>query len=365
MNPRRASVVVTRSAAMLAIIAASVGCASDGRPGGSVQAEPEVTSIEMNEMRERAFTALVELTADTVPNVRANAVEALEASSVRVDAVLRRSLKDPNPGVRSIAAVVAGRSERTAFVEDLRGLRNDPSPYVRAAASFALHRFGVPADLTPISWMLFAEDARARGYAAYLLGELGDESALLMLQESASDPMDWARPVSARLAQLQIAEAMYRLGYQQAIQEVRAALYPATVEDLEATALAVQILGEVGDKPSIDQLVYLTARTDGRGNAMPAEIQMASAVALAKMGQSGGLFIAEEFLDAPTETVRAQAAYGLGELGGRGSLADLEALLADESSMVRVAAASAVVRLTDRLARESLGRPGTARATGG
>lgn len=63
-----------------------------------------------------------------------------------------------------------------------------------------------------------------------------------------------------RLLQLQLAEAMVKLGEDDQIATIRAALYPSRPEDLEATALAVQIIGQVKDRGSIDELIYLSAK---------------------------------------------------------------------------------------------------------
>ena len=116
--------------------------------------------------------------------------------------------------------------------------------------------------------------------------------------------------------QLQMAEAMVKLGDLDRIEAIRAALQPARPEDLEATAVAVQILGELGDKRPIDQLVYLSAYRDPTSKApFPAEVRMQVASSLAKLGLDKGGFIADEFLKNPDPALRAQAAGVYGDTG--------------------------------------------------
>ena len=91
---------------------------------------------------------------------------------------------------------------------------------------------------------------------------------------------------------------------------VRSALYPSRPEELEATALAVQIIGEVHDRGAIDQLIYLVDEETDR--PMPAEVRLAVAGALAKLGLREGGFIADEYFQAQEELERARD-----ELAGR------------------------------------------------
>ena len=75
--------------------------------------------------------------------------------------------------------------------------------------------------------------------------------------------------------ELQIAQARVRLGDEEAIHSIRAALFPARSEDLEATALAAQLTGELNDRASARELVMLRwglvpfwAKDPGIGNKM-------------------------------------------------------------------------------------------------
>jgi HEAT repeat protein len=99
----------------------------------------------------------------------------------------------------------------------------------------------------------------------------------------------------------------------------------------------------------VDELVILTVRTDKQGRKMPAEIRLAAAASLAKLGLDKGAFIADEFLPSPQAALRAHAAYVYGEIGHREDLAKLEKLMGDPVPQVRLSAAAAVLRSATKL----------------
>lgn len=281
------------------------------------------------------------------PAIRANALEGLESEPARLAGVLATALRDSNMGVRSVAAMTVGRLQLLGSVADLKPLLLDPSLRVRASALYAMRRCGHEVDLSPLASMLRDENALVRAQAAMILGLLGEESALPMLEEAARDPMPRAGVAEYRLLQLQIAEARARLGDEDALHEIRAALYPSRPEDLEATTLAAMIIGEIQDRGAIDQLVFLTARQDERGGLMPPEVRLAAAASLARLGLRQGGFIGREYARHERATVRAQAAYVLGRIGDREDLPVLADLLGDRSGQVRVSAATAILMITE------------------
>ncbi|TVQ30901.1 MAG: HEAT repeat domain-containing protein [Phycisphaeraceae bacterium] len=321
-----------------------------------------IDPLKRSELRERAFEMLLDAAASNDPLLRANAIEALQIAPGRVEPLVRSALHDDNIGVRYAAAMTVGKlqlHESAPFVEPLL---NDPDRRVRAGAIFALHQTTGKVDPSPLAAMLEDRDPQIRALGAFVLGEMGDASAIPMLREAAKARVATAPLSQTRLMRLQIAEALVKLGDLDALETIRAALYPSRPEDLEATALAVQIIGQVGDRRSIDQLIYLTAM---RGeDRMPAEVRLAAASSLAQLGLPQGAFIAREFLDNTLPALRAQAAYVLGETGGTENLGKLNELMQDRTGIVSVTAASSVLRITDRLAGQDLYRrsPGNVRS---
>ncbi len=298
-------------------------------------------------LREKALTFLAASAASGPPEERVNAIEALQVSPARLYPVLDAAVNDPVIAVRAVAAMTVGRAKLDAAVSKVRPLVNDATPQVRASALYALHRCGEGTDLTPMAAMLYDKDLRVRSQTAFLLGDIGDPSALDLLRDSAHASTSRASPAEVRIWALQLAEAETKLGDDRAIQEIRAALFPAKPEDLEATALACQIVGQLRDQASVNRLIVLTAVQDDSKQFMPAEIRLGAAAALAKMGQRQGSYIADQYRQSEKDSLRAQSAFVYGATRQIDNLPTLADMLGDPVGRVRVAAAAAIVKITD------------------
>ena len=337
-----------------ATVVAAIGCGAQIRPDGNKRVvfnEQDGTQrvIEIapaSELREIAIDHLMEMTTDPSPEVRANAIEALKSVPSKVEPVVALALTDPNEGVRSVAVMVAGEAKLSSLAPSIRERIHDSSPYVRSAALYALGEFGEDIDLTELSTLLFEHpQVHVRSQAAYILGELGDRSAIPMLQQAAREQLSNASVIEKKIFRLQVAEALIKLGADQNIDTIRAALYPSRPEELEATALAVQIIGQVHDESSIDQLIYLSDKD--ADIPMPAEVRLGVAASLAGMGHREGAFIADEYFDSDIAPVRALSAVVYGKTRAPGNLGKLEILMVnDPSPLTRVAAAGAIVDYT-------------------
>lgn len=340
----------------LVLTAALAGCGAEIRPDGPKQvvftdqdgSQRVINEGVSSELRDAAINRLIQMSTDRNPQVRANAIEALSPATDRVEPIIALSLNDTNAGVRSVAAMVAGKRNLASLAPSIRGLLQDESPFVRSSAMYALARFGEKTDITELSQLLLEHpNPRVRSQAAFILGELGEQSALPLLQQAAITPVNNASSIERRIFRLQIAEAMFKLGNAESIDSIRAALYPSRAEELEATALAVQIIGQVRDETSIDQLIYLSDPESDQ--PMPAEVRLGVAHSLALMGHREGAFVALDYIDADLEAVRAQAASVLGKTEGPSNLGHLEMLMVnDNSGLVQVAAAGGIVDYTHR-----------------
>ncbi|MGQ0628177.1 MAG: HEAT repeat domain-containing protein [Phycisphaerales bacterium] len=322
--------------------------AAASSPAGAAEA-PRMTALERSQVREMALTAITKSAASPSAEERANALEAMLSAPGRVEPMAQRALMDESAGVRAVAAKVVGRAKLTRLTRFVEPLLNDPSPFVRVNAIYALSRCGRPIDPAPLASALRDPRPAVRAETAFVLGELGNPSALSMLRDAAKDPMPLADPGAVRLMRLQLAEAMVKLGDLNAIEEIRAALYPSRPEDLEATALAVQIIGQVNDEKSAYQLKRIALMNDQRAGAMPAEVRLGCAGVLAKIGlpRGEGSFIADEFAANQSPSLRAQSAAVYGATGRAGNLPRLREMLSDPEPLVRVAAAAAIVKITD------------------
>lgn len=297
------------------------------------------------ELRSVAVESLLELSSHVRPEIRANALEALQGHTGSLESVVALGLSDPIPAVRSVASMVAGNQGLHELLPMLKELTQDSSPFVRASALFAYSKLGKGGvDMSPLSVMLLeSPDIRVSSHAAYVLGELGNSSAVPLLQQAGGREWGQTASILRQLFRLQIAEAMIKLGDMERMDSVRSALYPSRPEELEATALAVQIIGEVQDRGAIDQLIYLVDEESER--PMPAEVRLSVAGALAKLGLREGGFIADEYAQNENPVIRAQAAAVYGRTGRAEHLSKLEAMLLDESAQVRAGSAGAILEI--------------------
>ena len=334
------------------------GCGAQIRPDGPKRVvfnQPDGTqrifeTSPATQLRQTAIDQLMSMTADDAPEIRANAIEALSTIKAQVEPIVAIALTDPNPGVRSVATMVAGREYLISLAPSIRALLTDSSPFVRASAMYTLDSFGEDIDISELSVLLLEDkNPRVRAHAAFILGELGEASAIPLLENALRQPVPNASSIEKKLYRLQLAEALIKLGNEQSIDAIRAALYPSRPDELEATALAVQIIGQVRDETSIDQLIYLS--DPNSDTPMPAEVRLGVAQALARMGHKEGAFVADKFMDSEIDTIRAQAAAVYGITQGRSNLGKLEIMmLNDPSQLTRVAAAGAIIRYTEQRA---------------
>ena len=323
-------------------------------PDGSkpIVVSPQIVSqfespLAATALRERALDMLGSMASDPAPQVRANSMEAMARTPTRLRPYVVAGLRDENVGVRSTAAMMVGRAGLCDVGPALRPLLTDPSPYVRASSIYSLAKCKAEVDRTPLAVILLTDpNPRVRAHVAFLLGELGDPSALGLIHDAAKAQLPMASSSEYRMMQIQCAEAMVKLGEQDQIATIRAALYPSRPEDLEVSALAVQVLAELRDRGSIDELIYLSARKDESGHQYPAEVRLGVAGALARMGLKQGTFIADEYAASTIAPLRAQAVFVYGEIGRPEDLARLDILLNVPVGIVRVAAAAAVVKTT-------------------
>lgn len=324
----------------------------DGRsPAVSATAPGQASSL--TELREIAIGEITRISRADEDTLRANAVEAAGLAASRLESVITGGLRDKNAGVRAVAAMTVAKQKLYSLARQATPLLNDPSPYAQSAAVMAMAACNEPVDdkkvsgLAQILWT--SESTQLRSHVAFVLGEIGNSSALPMLKQAASAKLPKATPNEVNLMLLQFAEAMVKLGDSSQIETIRAALHPSRPDDLECAALAAQILGELKDKKPVDQLVYLSAYKDPvSGQTYPPEVRMQIAASLAKLGLDRGGFIADEYAASPNALARGQAASVYGDTGRPEHVQKLAKLLADPEDRVRIAAAAAILKVHRR-----------------
>jgi HEAT repeat protein len=322
------------------------------RPAPQPAPQPAVRTADVTAAREQALLIVETLVKSSDAQQRANAVELAGAAPKRLHSVIQAGLLDPNPGVRSVALVVVGRNRMQEFREIIRPLARDQNGMVKAGAIFALHAFGDAPDQTPLAALLLTDDSPwVNRQAAFVIGEIGNPSALPLLQSASSQRVSQVPPAQQRIFQVQLTEAMVKVGSQEQRAALVAALYPSQSDDIEVAMLAVQAIGETGDKAAVAQLIGLLGHQDRQGNPYPAELRVAVAGSLGRLGMDTGMPIATEMAMSKDDAIRAQAAHALGHIGagtgkGQAAISALAPMLDDESELVRLASAGAVLRCT-------------------
>ena len=300
---------------------------------------------KQEELFAEASMLLEASTLSSDPQSRAHAYEALVQLPRVLTRVVGRGLVDENYGVRSIAAMSIGKAKIRGHEELLTLLLTDESPFVSTAAVFAMTQTGQPVDRSQLAGFLFNDDDPGlRAHVAFLLGEMGEESALPLIKDAARKPMPKVMSARLRILELQLSEAMVKLGDDSQLEPIRAALFPALASDLEATALAIQALGELKDRSSRGTLALLAESAGPKGELMPPEILLAIAISMAKLGDQNGWYLADMFWRSERDVVRADSASVLGWTKRVEDLEKLERMLSDPSERVRVSAAAALVR---------------------
>ncbi len=362
MSRLRLSLVAAFAGCALCIVLPAAGCKSQGttpkpqpigRPATLGQ-DPRLAAlnapVNANQLRERAIELIVSLANHENAQVRGAVVEAASLSPKRLRSIIESGLKDENPGVRSIAAMVVGRTQSRELIQATRPLLKDEAGEVRAAAIFALAKNKVTINQSPLGTMLLSDNSPwVSRQAAFVLGELGNKSALPLLQNAARTRVTDLPPQQQKPFELMLTEAMVKLGDDAKKPALRAALFPDGSSDLEGMALAIQILGEIKDQEAKGQLINIVQYKDAQGKFFPGEIRLGSAISLTKLNSSeGAMSLADEYLFANEDIHRQLAAKVYGELRGTQSWGRLQKLMEDRNLLVRVAAASSIIKASSR-----------------
>ncbi|MCH2142386.1 MAG: HEAT repeat domain-containing protein [Phycisphaerales bacterium] len=278
------------------------------------------------------------------PLERANALEMMEGQIEPLRAMVIKGLVDPNEGVRFAAAMAAARNGLCGLSDQMQPLTLDPSPSVRAAAIAALARCKTGMNQTPLAAMVLSQDYATRANAAMALGEIGNPSAAGLLRAALNKPIQASDPVVVRVSEMELSEALVRLGDRSQLETIRAAFF-APADQGELTALAAQMAGRLKDETLAPAML---AMVTGEGPRKPGpELRLIIADALLRMrpvlAQQVSPLAIEQSTNSLSE-VRMLAAAVLAHDASPASEAVLNRLLEDPEPRVRIAAAGAMLR---------------------
>ncbi len=335
----------TKSASIVDPAAAARNGPAELAPAAPIQSFSVASDLSSTQ---NATDLLLQATASPSWELRSQAVQGLSASPAVLSAVCERLMGDPHASVRYATCIVIGQERLGNIVQLTRPLLLDPSPSVRAAALFALARCGEPVDLTPVGAMLLGDNIRDRSNAAYILGRLGNPSALPLLKSSIQQATARADPYEESIFLLQVAEAMVLLGDDDQLDPIRASLFQPE-NRAELIGLGCQIVENVRDRGALSHLHRIMSASGAQ--TRPLELRLVASTAWVRLGGQPlgeALAIALEGARNPEPVIRAQATFALGAIGTPEARAALSGMLSDVDPRVQVAAAAAILRGASR-----------------
>ena len=289
------------------------------------------------------------------PELRIAAVHALadldDASAVPV---VVDALSDPDPRVRRRACRACGTIADPRAVPALVDRLTDVPPVRRAAAN-ALGTIGTDAALEPLVELLDDADESIRRTAAGALGSASTARPIEPLASALGDPSPVVREAAVYSLLGLLSNAPTERSHairDRVVETLRDVDDSGVVDPLVEILTAGQetrqrrnaawILGRIAD-PNASTAVEALAAALGDDDAQTARFATTSLATL------GGPVVEDRVLDRLDAeypaSVRANAVFVLGRIGGRETLERIEALTDDESPAVRKRAFSAVTAL--------------------
>jgi HEAT repeat protein len=279
---------------------------------------------------------------DEDPLVRANAIEVIATTKqVKLMPKVQRLLQDDFVPVRFAAALAVG-DLRYAFAEGaVKQLLEDEDENIKIAADYALSKFGSGSGFEVVRRAALSSDQTVRANAVLLLGKSGDKTALkylyVALRNKESDDK----------VRFQAVEAIARLGDERIYPKLWAMLISVYADD---RVIGVRGMGALGTEEAKNALI--TKLDDDL-----TEVRLAAAEQLGMLGETiGEAEVLKVFTKnlisgmnkEDAERVNTLAALAIGQIGTANLTKFLPELLKNESKLVRISAAQAVIQCTTR-----------------
>lgn len=270
--------------------------------------------------------ALEELAIDHWRNFQP-AMDALTLIGRPIVAFLAEELASKNADLRAKVAFVLGRIGDASAVDALVPLLDDPSADVQGRVATALLNIGGDSALSALSKRITDESKSLRSQAAEAIGKLGTLGAIDSLLPLLTDSEKNVRQAAI--------EALGRLGDRRALGSV---LEHIRDEDDEIRRTTVEAIGRLGGKEA--QAPMVEALRD------PIEkVRLAAVTSLGAIRGPDATALLIGALGDESKDVRHRAAAMLGEVGDYQSVTPLLNALEDEDAGVRQQAARAIGRV--------------------
>lgn len=294
----------------------------------------------IEELLPEANQIIQEGLSDTDPQIRANAIEVVEnTKQIKLMPKVERMLEDDFVPVRFAAALAVGDSKYYPAESSVIQLLKDKDENIKIAADYALSKLGTGSGFELVRKMIASSDQTVRANAIFLLGKSGDKSSLKWLW--------WAlqNKDSDYKARFNAAEAIARLGDERIDEKLLAMLISAYADD---RVMGVKAMGALGTERAKN---FLITKLDDD----VLEVRLAAAEQLGMLGETTGeAEVLKVFMKNLTagmnkeelERVNTLTALAIGQIGTASVTKFLPQLLKNDSKLVRIAAAKAVLQCT-------------------
>ncbi len=311
----------------------SFGCSQSG--GVNLGAAREA---EVKELVPEALRIVREGLEDTDPQVRAQTVEVVaDTRQVTLMPKVVRLLKDDYVPVRFLAALAVGDLEYRLGEGEIEDLLGDRDQNVQIAAVYAMNKFRPDYGIERIRKALGSDDQTVKANAALLLGKARDMESMKFLY--------WVlrHKDSDDKVKFQAAEAIARLGDRRIYPKLWSMLISAYADD---RVVGIRAMGALGSEEARNALITML-------DDDVLEVRLAAAAELGALGEKTG---EAEVLDvfkggAPIGTSREDiervyvlSALAIGRIQTPALRKFLPVLLENDSKMVKIAAAKAVLQ---------------------
>jgi HEAT repeat protein len=319
-----------------AVLALSVGLAAIG---GCKESPGHISLFGggVENLRRKALDIIEQGLDDSDPQIRAKAVEVVAVTDQKqLMHRVQRLLGDDYVPVRFNAAVAVGDTQYYLAKPDIQRLIQMADDNTKIAAAYAMYELGYKQYLDLIRRAVTSADQELRANAVALLGKAGDPNALELLYWAKDDDGSDAK------VRYEATEAIARLGDEKIVPKIWTMLVSKFVE---AKIIGISAMGALGTAQAKE--VLLTKLDDDI-----LEVRLAAAEQLAVLGDDSGepvvLSIFRKHLTASMdqagrERVMVLAARAIGRLAAPRVTHYLPELLDDNSPLVRLAAARAVL----------------------
>ncbi|MDD5064811.1 MAG: HEAT repeat domain-containing protein [Phycisphaerae bacterium] len=303
----------------------------------------------ISELLPEANKIIQESLSDSDPLIRANTIEIIaDTKQSKLMPRVQRLLEDDFVPVRFAAALAVGDLQYSLAENSVKRLLKDNDENVRIAADYATSKLGTGSGFSLVRQTVASSDQTVRANAALLLGKSGDKNSLKWLwwtlQNKDSDYK----------ARFNAAEAIARLGDERIDEKLLAMLISTYADD---RVMGIKAMGALGTEKAKN---FLITKLDDD----VLEVRLAAAEQLGMLGETIGeaevLKVFTKDLTAgmneeELERVNMLTALAIGQIRTASVTKFLPQLLKDESKLVRIAAAKAVIQCTikDRNAKKA------------